>query len=85
VKHDDDIPAAFRDFEALRRPASSDFQCAAAKSLDWYEAIASKMHLDPVSFAYDYMRRTDRVSHDELRGRDPQFVSAYEALRRKSA
>ena len=85
VQCGEDIPAAFRAFESVRRPASADFQSAAAKSLDWYEGIASKMGLDPVSFAYDYMRRTGRVSHAELRERDPDLVAAYEALLRESA
>ena len=49
------------------------------RSLDWYENVADKMHLDPVDFAYDYMRRTGQVSHDDLRQRDPAFASAYEA------
>ena len=80
VKHPDDVAAAFREFESLRRPASSAFQGAAAKSLDWYEKVASKMHLDPISFAYDYMRRTDQVSHDDLAERDPHFTKAFEAL-----
>ena len=82
VKNGDDVPAAFREFEALRRPASADFQTAAAKSLDWYEKVAGKMDLDPVSFAYDYMRRTGRVSHEELRERDPEFVAKYDSLHR---
>ena len=81
VKHPDDIAAAFGEFENLRRPASSTFQSAASKSLDWYENISSKMHLDPISFAYDYMRRTDQVSHDDLATRDPHFIKAFEALR----
>ena len=76
----DDISAAFAAYEAIRRPASQTFQEAAGKSLDWYENVAEKMHLDPVSFAYDYMRRTDKVSHDDLRQRDPHFVAAYEEL-----
>src|SRR5258706_4808436 len=50
AKHPDDVKAAFEEFENLRRPASSTFQNAAAKSLDWYEGVASKMHLDPISF-----------------------------------
>lgn len=75
-----DVQAAFADFEGLRRSSSSNFQEAAAKSLDWYENIEDKMGLDPVAFAYDYMRRTGRVSHDDLRQRDPEFVSSYEAL-----
>ena len=82
MHHGDDLDAAFKEFESVRRPASSHFQDAAGKSLDWYENVAEKMHLDPVSFAYDYMRRTDKVSHDELRQRDPHFVAAYEQLQR---
>jgi len=31
-------------------------------------------------FAYDYMRRTGRVSHEDLKERDPGFISRYEAL-----
>jgi anthraniloyl-CoA monooxygenase len=77
--HQRDIPAAFAAFEALRRPASTSFQGAASRSLDWYENVDSKLHLDPVSFAYDYMRRTGQVSHDDLKARDPRFAAAYEA------
>lgn len=78
--HAGELPAAFQAFEAERRPASSSFQGAAAKSLDWYENVAEKLPLDPVSFAYDYMRRTGKVSHDDIKQRDPRFAAAYEAL-----
>ena len=78
--HPQDLPAAFAAFEATRRPASSSFQSAAAKSLDWYESVVDKLHLDPVSFAYDYMRRTGQVCHHDLKQRDPHFTAAYEAL-----
>ncbi|VCU69471.1 putative tryptophan hydroxylase VioD [Pigmentiphaga humi] len=80
VRHPGDVPAAFAAFEAQRRPASSTFQAAADRSLDWYENVADKMHLDPVSFAYDYMRRTGQVSHDDLKRRDANFAAACEAL-----
>ncbi|RWA56349.1 monooxygenase [Cupriavidus sp. UYMSc13B] len=78
--HPDDLTAAFEAFERTRRPASSSFQTAAARSLDWYENVADKLYLDPVSFAYDYMRRTGQVSHDDLKRRDPHFAAACEAL-----
>ena len=78
--HPGDLPKAFAAFEALRRPASASFQGAASKSLDWYENVETKLHLDPVSFAYDYMRRTGQVSHDDLKSRDPLFAAAYEVI-----
>jgi 2-polyprenyl-6-methoxyphenol hydroxylase-like FAD-dependent oxidoreductase len=80
TRNGSNVQAAFADFEGQRRDSSSNFQEAAAKSLDWYENIGEKMGLDPVSFAYDYMRRTGRVSHDDLRERDPDFVASYEAI-----
>lgn len=79
VTHGDDVAAAFAAFERTRRTASSEFQLAANKSLDWYETVRDRLNLDPVSFAYHYMRRTDRVTHEDLRRRDPAFVDRYES------
>lgn len=78
--HRDDVPAAFAAFEASRRGASDRFQDAARRSLDWYESVGSRMNLDPVGFAYDYMRRTGRVSHEDLRERDPEFIKQVELI-----
>ncbi len=39
-----------------------------------------KLHLDPISFAYDYLRRSGRVSHAEIQKRDPALAAAYERL-----
>lgn len=80
--HPGDLQAALAAFVAARRDASSSFQQSASLSLDWYENVAGKMHLDPASFAYDYMRRTGKVSHEDLRRRDPHFTSACEASQR---
>jgi hypothetical protein len=33
-----------------------------------------------VEFAYDYMTRTGRVSHAEMKRRDPGLAEAYEQL-----
>ena len=77
--HPADLPAALEAFESARRLPSSTFQLSASNSLEWYEKVAGKLHLDPVDFAYDYMRRTGQVSHDDLKQRDPAFAAAYEA------
>lgn len=81
AQHPNDIPAAFREYETLRGSSVRTFQQAASKSLDWYENVATRMELDPVSFAYDYMRRTDQVSHDDLKMRDPYFTQAFDVLK----
>ena len=80
-----DVPAALATFEEDRRPHSEKFQDAAARSLDWYEAVEAKMDLPPIAFAYDYMTRTGRVSHDSIRRMDPAFAVAYEAWARDQA
>jgi anthraniloyl-CoA monooxygenase len=72
------LDAVFEHFEAKRRPASDRFQLAASNSLDWYENVDQKMHLDPIDFTYDYMRRTGRVTHEDLRRRAPVFAGEYE-------
>jgi hypothetical protein len=33
-----------------------------------------------VSFAYEYLTRTGRVTHDDVRKRDPALAAAWEAL-----
>ena len=68
LQHPGDARAAFAVFEAQRRPASSNFQAAAAAGL--VQNVADKMHLDPVDFAYDYMRRTGRSATTTAQ-RDP--------------
>jgi 2-polyprenyl-6-methoxyphenol hydroxylase-like FAD-dependent oxidoreductase len=75
-----DVPAALADFERRRRPGSDALQQAAVRSAEWYETVRSKLDLDPISFAYDYLRRTGRVSHADVRERDPALAAAYEAL-----
>ncbi len=75
---DDGVAAAFARFEASRRGASDQFQEAASRSLNWYESVQDKLHLDPVTFAYDYMKRTGRITDDHLRARIPDFMAAVE-------
>jgi len=80
----DDIAALLAEFERLRRPGSDALQAAAIRSTEWYETVREKLPLDPISFAYDYLRRTGRVSHDDIRQRDPALASAFEAIHPES-
>ncbi len=80
-----DVSRSLVEFERRRRPGSDALQQAAIRSTQWYETVRSKLHLDPVSFAYDYLRRTGRVSHADVRERDPELAAAYEALHPQGA
>jgi 2-polyprenyl-6-methoxyphenol hydroxylase-like FAD-dependent oxidoreductase len=74
------VPAMLEEFCRIRRPGSDALQQAAIRSTEWYETLESKLHLDPVSFAYDYLRRSGRVSHADIQKRDPALAAAYERL-----
>jgi anthraniloyl-CoA monooxygenase len=68
------------EFVRMRRPGSDSLQDAAIKSSAWYEDLGPKLHFDPISFAYDYLLRTGRVAHADVRKRDPDLAAAYERL-----
>lgn len=75
-----DVARLLEDFERRRRPGSDALQQAAIRSTEWYESVRSRLDLDPVSFAYSYLTRTGRVSHQDVRERDPALAAAYERL-----
>ncbi|WP_285409884.1 FAD-dependent monooxygenase [Variovorax sp. efr-133-TYG-130] len=75
-----DVPAMLEEYVKIRQPGSDSLQKAAIKSTEWYEDLSPKLHLDPISFAYDYLTRSGRVDHAEVRKRDPKLAAAYEQL-----
>lgn len=75
-----DVPAMLDAYVRIRQPGSDSLQKAAIKSTEWYEDLGPKLHLDPISFAYDYLTRSGRVDHAEVRKRDPRLAAAYERL-----
>ena len=75
----DDARALAR-FQELRLPPMKKIWDASNVSLRWYEHMDEHMTLDPVTFAYNYMTRTGRVDHAEVRKRDPGLAAAYEKL-----
>jgi anthraniloyl-CoA monooxygenase len=77
--HGADVPAALQAFEEVRRPGVEKFLKVAERSYAWYERFREKMQLDPLPFAYDYVMRGGRISHEQLKKRSPRFVAAYEA------
>ncbi|MCB5364266.1 FAD-dependent monooxygenase [Pusillimonas sp. CC-YST705] len=77
----DDVQAALPKFQELRWPPVRKIWDAANISIRWYEEMDQRVpELAPVELAYNYMTRTGRVNHAELRRRDPALAQAYEAL-----
>jgi 2-polyprenyl-6-methoxyphenol hydroxylase-like FAD-dependent oxidoreductase len=77
----DDVAAALARFQQQRMPPMKKIWDAANASLRWYERMDELVATrTPVEFAYDYLTRTGRVDHSEVRRRDPALAAAYEAL-----
>ena len=50
-------------------------QRAAQASLEWFENLGQYADQDPEQFAFNIMTRSRRVTYDNLRLRDPEFVA----------
>ncbi len=70
-----DVASALAAYEEERRPQVESIQRAAQVSLEWFEQ-AERYHgrLEPVQFAFSLLTRSLRVTHENLRLRDPKFV-----------
>ncbi|MCT2590782.1 bifunctional salicylyl-CoA 5-hydroxylase/oxidoreductase [Streptomyces sp. N2-109] len=73
-----DVPSALAAYEAERRPVVRSTQRAARASLEWFEDLAVYADQPPYQFAFNLLTRSRRVTHDNLRLRDPGFVSGVE-------
>jgi anthraniloyl-CoA monooxygenase len=70
-----DVTAAAAAYEAERRPVVASTQRAAQASLEWFENIGSYTGQQPEQFAFNIITRSRRVTYDNLRLRDPEFVA----------
>jgi anthraniloyl-CoA monooxygenase len=73
------IDAALSAYEAERRPVVLSTQRAAQASLEWFEDIGRYVDQAPEQFAFNIITRSRRVTHDNLRLRDPEFVAGIDA------
>jgi anthraniloyl-CoA monooxygenase len=78
VEEQPGLPAALAAYEAERRPVVESTQRAAAASLRWFEQVAAYTGQPPRRFAFGLLTRSRRVTHDNLRLRDPCFVRRVE-------
>jgi len=69
-----DVRTALSAYEAERRPVVLSTQRAAQASLEWFENLGQYVHQEPLQFAFNILTRSRRVTYDNLRMRDPEFV-----------
>ena len=73
------LTAAFDKYESARRTEVLRLQSAARNSLEWFEEVERYLDLDPVQFNYSLLTRSQRISHENLRLRDPEWLGGAEA------
>ena len=73
------IRAALEAYETERRPVVASTQRAAQASLEWFENLGQYTGQEPEQFAFNIMTRSRRVTHDNLRLRDPEFTGGMDA------
>jgi anthraniloyl-CoA monooxygenase len=73
-----DMGQAFERYQDERRLEVLRLQSAARNSLEWFEDVERYLDLDPVQFNYSLLTRSQRISHENLRLRDPEWVKKAE-------
>ena len=74
VDHDT-IASALAAYETRRRPQVESLQRAAQASLQWFEDTERYTTLEPIQFTFSLLTRSLRITHEDLRARDPQFLA----------
>ncbi|HET9859114.1 MAG TPA: bifunctional salicylyl-CoA 5-hydroxylase/oxidoreductase [Nocardioidaceae bacterium] len=69
-----DLDAALTAYEEERKPVVQSTQRAAQASLEWFENLGQYVHQEPLQFGFNIMTRSRRVTYDNLKVRDPEFV-----------
>ncbi|WTJ19101.1 bifunctional salicylyl-CoA 5-hydroxylase/oxidoreductase [Streptomyces pseudovenezuelae] len=72
------LEGALAAYEAERKPVVASTQRAARASLEWFENLGLYLDQPPRQFAFNLLTRSRRVTHDNLRLRDPRFTGAVE-------
>jgi anthraniloyl-CoA monooxygenase len=74
VARDGETCRALPAYEEARRPEVESLQRAARASLEWFEGTERYMEDEPLQFAFGLLTRSLRITHEDLRARDPDFT-----------
>jgi anthraniloyl-CoA monooxygenase len=76
----DKIPAVLDAYEEVRAIDVARIQNAARNAMEWFEVVGSRYAdtLEPEQFMYSLLTRSQRISHENLRLRDREWLEGYE-------
>ncbi|MCF6430415.1 bifunctional salicylyl-CoA 5-hydroxylase/oxidoreductase [Leisingera sp. MMG026] len=72
------LERAFERYQEERRLDVLRLQSAARNSLEWFEEVERYLDMDPVQFNYSLLTRSQRISHENLRLRDADWLQSAE-------
>ena len=72
------LERAFERYQEERRLDVLRLQSAARNSLEWFEEVERYLDMDPVQFNYSLLTRSQRISHENLRLRDAEWLQSAE-------
>ena len=74
------IPEVLAAYEEVRRVGVARVQNAARNAMEWFEVVGRRYadQLEPEQFMYSMLTRSQRISHENLRLRDRNWLEGYE-------
>ncbi len=78
IHRESDLHSAFETYQSQSRLEVLRLQSAARNSVEWFENIERYFGLDPVQFNYALLTRSQRISHENLRTRDANWLRSAE-------
>ena len=74
-----DVDRALDAYEAERKLEVLKLQNAARNSTEWFENVDRYTAMEAEQFAYSLLTRSQRLTHDNLRVRDPAYIAGVES------
>ncbi|MFL6742535.1 MAG: FAD-dependent monooxygenase, partial [Sphingomicrobium sp.] len=68
------LEAALDEYQAERSLEVLKLQNSARNSTEWFETLHRYLHFEPLQFAYSLLTRSQRISHENLRLRDREWL-----------
>ena len=72
------LAAALDEYQAERNLEVLKLQNSARNSTEWFETLDRYLHFEPLQFAYSLLTRSQRISHENLRLRDREWLEGVE-------
>jgi len=69
---------ALAEYQAERTVEVLKLQNSARNSTEWFETLDRYLDFEPVQFAYSLLTRSQRISHENLRARDREWLEGVE-------